>query len=767
MADRIKGITVQIGGDTTGLNKALSGVNKQISSTQSELKDVERLLKLDPTNTVLLKQKQELLAKAVSDTENKLDSLKKANEQAAESVKNYDAWKTAYDPIQQEIEDTQKRLTELKDTQKETFDIHGADSDEYKKLQEDISETAKQLKELKQQAKDVSEEFGNPISHSQYNALQREIIATESNLGDLKAQASKTENAIKGIDDKSLRDVADAADDAERQLKQAGKEASNFGDYLKAEAIVEGAKGVVSGLKDVAAESKEYMKIMGSLKISSEMAGYSAEQTEETFKSLYGVLGDEQTAATTTANLQALKLEQGKLDKMTKATIGAWAKYGDSIPIDGLAEAINETVKVGKVTGTFADVLNWAGVSEDEFNEKLESIGDAAGRADLVLQQLTNQGLADAGEAWQQNNQALVENNQANAEMQEQLAQLGETIMPVITQLTEIVATAMEKFNGLDEGTQKFILGTIALVAVLGPVLSAVGGLTSGMTQLSGLFGTTAGTSLPSLSGAFSSLFSFIAAHPIGILIAAIVALVALIAVKGDEIQDILQKVDDFLQNVFATDWEEMFGPVLGGYLNAFFKNVENIWNAAKQIFNGVIDFIRGVFTGDWERAWDGVKQILKGAWDFMLASAKAPLNGIIGLLNIAINAINELIDGFNSIGFDMPAWLGGGSWHPSIPNIPNIPFLAEGGTVVGSGTVLVGENGPEFLDLPAGARVRPLDYDSNSLTKNDVYEAAKQANSELVVRVIVEPDEGGIFKSVIASNNEWKDCHGGDSALA
>jgi len=502
------------------------------------------------------------------------------------------------------------------------------------------------------------------------------------------------------------------------------------------------------------------------LEVSSEDAGYSAEQTAKTYKTLYGVLADDQTAVTTTANLQALGLSQEKLNELTNATIGGWAKYGDSIPIDGLAEAINETAKVGKVTGTFANVLNWAGVSEDEFNTKLESIGDAAGRADLILQQLTNQGLAEAGEAWQKNNQALVENNLANAEMQEQLALLGETIMPVITQVTEIVAGALEKFNSLDEGTQKFILSAIALVAILGPVLSSIGSISSGISSMSGLMGALTGSTLPSLSGAFSSVFSFIAANPVVLLIAAIVGLVALIATKGDEIQVILQKVDDFLQNVFATDWEEMFGPILGGYLNAFFQNVENIWNAVKQIFNGVIDFIRGVFTGDWERAWDGVKQILSGTWEYMLASAKAPLNGIIGLLNIAINAINEMISGFNGIGFDMPSWLGGGSWHPSIPHIPNIPGLYQGGTVVDGGTVLVGERGPEFLDLPAGARVRPLDYNGNTLSKNDVYEAAKQAVDEIVVRVLVEADESGVFKSVQASNEIWKDCHGGESAF-
>ena len=115
MADRVKGITIEIGGDTSGLSKALSGVNKEINTTQSELRDVEKLLKLDPKNTELLRQKQQLLAKSIEDTESKLETLKRANEQAAESAKNYDAWKAAYDPIQDEINQTKKKLGELRE----------------------------------------------------------------------------------------------------------------------------------------------------------------------------------------------------------------------------------------------------------------------------------------------------------------------------------------------------------------------------------------------------------------------------------------------------------------------------------------------------------------------------------------------------------------------------------------------------------------------------------------------------------------------------
>ena len=114
MATRIRGINVEIGGDTTKLSKALEGVNKDIKGTQSQLKDVERLLKLDPTNSELLSQKQRLLADAVTSTSDKLATLKRASEQAAQTKDNYDAWREKYDPIKQKIGETETKLNDLK-----------------------------------------------------------------------------------------------------------------------------------------------------------------------------------------------------------------------------------------------------------------------------------------------------------------------------------------------------------------------------------------------------------------------------------------------------------------------------------------------------------------------------------------------------------------------------------------------------------------------------------------------------------------------------
>ena len=166
MAGRIKGITVEIGGDTKGLSDSLKGVNKEIKSTQSQLKDVERLLKLDPTNTNLLQQRQKLLAKSVEETKDKLKTLKDASEQAAKTSDKYDDWKKAYDPIRKEIESTNATLDKLKKKQLEMQDLGKVDTDAYKQLTAEIESTTKKVTELRKQGKAVSDEFGNQLAPS-------------------------------------------------------------------------------------------------------------------------------------------------------------------------------------------------------------------------------------------------------------------------------------------------------------------------------------------------------------------------------------------------------------------------------------------------------------------------------------------------------------------------------------------------------------------------------------------------------------------------
>lgn len=621
MAGKIKGITIEIDGDTRGLNNALSDVNKTLRETESDLKSVERGLKLDPQNTELLNQKIKLLGTSIEQTSKKLDTLREAEKQAQQQLANGD------------------------------------------------------------------------ITQRQYDSLKRDIIFAEQALNSLEKEAENANNALNQIDDSALNDIKYAANDASDALGDIGKKSSNFKDVLGANLIAEGAKSIISSLKDVYGETTEYRQIMASLSTSSDLLNIPIEQTTEDFRTLYGVLGDTQSAATTISNLQSIGLSAQQTDTIINASIGAWAKYGDSIPIDGLAEAINETIRVGQVTGTFADVLNWAGTSEDSFNASLASASDESERANLVLQELANQGLVQAGEEWQKNNQSLVDNRNSQIELQEQLALLAQSIEPVLTAVTTGISKILSVFTGLDSGTQNAILALTLVVAAIGPLISLVGNL---------------GTAVNGLSSAFA----FLAANPIVAVIAIIVSLGVAIATNGEKIISILSQVDDFLQNIFAKDFTNIFGPVLGGVLNNFFGIVSDVWDGIKTVLTGVIDFISGVFSADWRKAWEGVKSIFSGIVKTLGNIFKVPINAIISMLNFAIDGLNTLISGLNKIRFDIPDWvplLGGKTFGLNIPKIGEIPLLGTGG-VLYRGTAIVGENGPEVLTVSGSkAIVRPL----------------------------------------------------------
>lgn len=168
------------------MEKALSGVDKKLYGVEQSLKDVNKLLKLDPTNTELLNQKQKLLQQSISETKNRLETLKKASEQAAKTAGNYDAWKEAYTPIQEEIVKTNEKMDKLKKSMKSMEESGQIDTEEYKKLQTEVDQSSDKLKELKAQKKQVDDEFGQPISPEGFDSLQREIVETEQKLKSLK-----------------------------------------------------------------------------------------------------------------------------------------------------------------------------------------------------------------------------------------------------------------------------------------------------------------------------------------------------------------------------------------------------------------------------------------------------------------------------------------------------------------------------------------------------------------------------------------------------
>lgn len=318
------------------------------------------------------------------------------------------------------------------------------------------SERAKaKLDQLARELDDATRSFGTNSTEAiraqnAYNKQVRVVNNLESQINSATADMNKMKRQMDSLG-KSADDLSDDLQDAGREAEAAG---SSFKDAFVGGVIAGAVQSLVSGIVSLVESTKEYNKIMGTLEVSSQKAGYSAEQTQQTYTQLYGVLGDNQSAATAAANLQALKLSQEQLIQMTDGAIGAWATYGDSIPIDSLAESINETVKAGTVTGSFADVLNWAGTSEDDFNKKLEATKTESERANLVLQELSKQGLTQAAEAWRENNAELEAANRASAAWEQTTGRLGTALMPLTTSVTNLGNALLTNLLNVMDGFQ-------------------------------------------------------------------------------------------------------------------------------------------------------------------------------------------------------------------------------------------------------------------------------------------------------------------------
>ena len=320
----------------------------------------------------------------------------------------------------------------------------------HKVLQGSVEQQRERVRALTQAVEDATQAYGD--NDKRTDGYRQSLNRAKAELADLNRELQDNERYLDEAR-KSADGCADSIDEYGKAVRDAdgGKDPmgnilgglSSLKGVLAGGAVVGGIKAVGDAIMSVVEDTAEYRKIMGTLEISSERAGYSAQQTADIYRTLQGVLGDTQTAATTTANLQAIGLAQEDLVTVTNAAIGAWATYGDSIPIDGLSESINETIQAGKVTGTFADVLNWAGTSEDDFNAKLEAANGTTERANIVLQELKSQGLDQAGKAWQDANEDVVALNEATERWDGAMAQLGETLTPAATAIKNFGADAI------------------------------------------------------------------------------------------------------------------------------------------------------------------------------------------------------------------------------------------------------------------------------------------------------------------------------------
>lgn len=552
--------------------------------------------------------------------------------------------------------DSMESLTAKNKVLKKQYDEQ---SDKMKLLSDQIK---KQTDYLEAQAKEIQQltnEYGE--NSSQVQKAEKAYANTESTISKLKtafnettAYANKLSSEISDNDAK-LDELSKGAGEASTQIEKIGDSSQKTGDKLNktkseiedfkesfnlheaAEQVSEFASGMVESIKGAVEESKEYLKIMGSLEVSSSHLNYTTGETKQTYKELIGVLGDTQSAATTTANLQAIGLEQSQLMQITKGAIGAWARYGDSIPIDGLAESINETIKTGTVTGNLADMLNWAGTSEDEFNEKLEQCSDNSERAQLVLDEMANQGLMKSADAWNENNKALVESNKAQDDYNEAMADFSKAVMPVFTEFTKALTTIIQIFSELPEPAQQMIavfIGIIAVLTTIAPLILAVG--------------TACGWS----AGGVAALMTA-AAPVIAIIVAIIAAIMAIILViqNWDEVLNFLTETWESVCNKVSELWEGFKKSWTDGFNNVKQKIDDFFQNLGENFANGLNNFQNWISNM--------LSAIVNWAKDF---SSKGK-NAAVNLVRNIAGEIKPLPGQFLQWGLDMMSNFASGIW--------------------------------------------------------------------------------------------------------
>lgn len=462
----IRGLTVEIGGDTTKLGEALKNVESKSKGLSGELAQVNRLLKLDPTNTELLGQKQKVLAGLIESTSEKLEKLRSAEATATKGAKNWDAYTKAIAPIEAQIDKVTESLRRMKAQQEEAQENFGVDSDQYMAASARVEEVSRQLKALREQARNVREEFDNPISPEAHRALQREIAATENALKNYEDSAKETDEALK-----NLAKGAKTAEQRTQELSKRSGVAAKDLDELKEKANDAASKGLkvvaaaaaaaVAALTAAAEATREYRTNMAKLNVAFTDNGHSAQEAADAYHELVGVLGESDQSVEAANHLAKLTDNAKDLATWTGDILpGVFATFGDSLPIEGLTEAANETAKVGKVTGPLADALNWAAVSEDKFNEALAACSDEQERQALITGTLSRlyKGAADQ---YKRTNAEVIRANKANDAWTASLAKTGRTMEPIVTDVKELGVELLQSAEQPAQRLTKYIRSTL------------------------------------------------------------------------------------------------------------------------------------------------------------------------------------------------------------------------------------------------------------------------------------------------------------------
>ena len=699
MANRIKGITVEIGGDTTGLDKALKSVNTSIRTTQSALKDVNRLLKLDPSNTELLSQKQRLLKDAIAATKEKLDSLKVAQEQAKQQLENGELGQDKYDALQREIVETEEEL---------------------RRLQQEAATTNTALSKI-----DVAGQKMDAVGNSIASAGKK-MMGVTTVIGGVGVAAVKTAAdfdsamsqvaAVSGATGKDFDALRNKAREMGAKTKFSATEAAEAMNYMamagwKTEDMLSGIKGIMnlaaaSG-EDLATTSDIVTDALTAFGLSAKDSGHFADilaaassnantnvsMMGETFKYCAPIAGALGFSAEDTAEAIGLMANAGiKSSQAGTALRTIMNNLAGDVKISG--KAIGDvTIATTNADGSMRDLSDILADCRSAFGNLTES--EKAQAAESLVGKNAMSGflaLMNAGEGDIDKLSSAIDTCDGSAEkmamtMQDNLAgqitilksqlqelaiSFGDILMPAIRSIVSKLQGFVDKLNGMDEGTKRTIVTIALLVASIGPLLIIIGTtiskigvamqgfvkLANGISKLK--VAVQGGTGVlgklgAALGGISTPVLTVVAV--IAVLVAAFVhlwktnegfrdAIIGTWTRIKDTISGFCQGIVDRLNalgfqftdivDVLKTVWDG-FCQVLAPIFEGVFNNIANILSTVTGVITGILDVFIGIFTGNWSQAWNGIKEIFSSIWNGISSFFSNILNVIKGVADVVL----------------------------------------------------------------------------------------------------------------------------------
>lgn len=306
-------------------------------------------------------------------------------------------------------------------------------------LKKSLEEQAKKAKAAEDALKKMREAAIEPTNPA-YQKMQTNLNNTRAEMVKIQREIDDTSEKLK----KSKVDWESVGDTVGKVGKTIGTGVKAIGATVAAMgAAIGAAAGAFLGLAESTREARENM---GKLETGFTTAGHSAEDAKNTYTELYGILGDDGQATEAAAHLAQLTSNEKELADWTNICTGVYATFGDSLPIEGLTEAANETAKTGAITGGLADALNWAGVSEDEFQAKLDACTSEQERQALITETL-NGLYSDAAEKYREVNGDIIDAQKATANLNNAMAELGAIAEPIVTKLKQLAAELLQQIT--------------------------------------------------------------------------------------------------------------------------------------------------------------------------------------------------------------------------------------------------------------------------------------------------------------------------------